>query len=51
MRQMPTLLDKVTRFARSPQGKRAIDKAQRMARDPRTKRRIAEARTRLGRKH
>jgi len=48
---MPTLLDKVTRFARSPQGKRAIDKAQRLARDPRTKRRITEARTRLGRKH
>jgi len=48
---MPTLLDKVTRFARSPQGKRALDKAQRIARDPRTKRRITEARTRLGRKH
>ena len=48
---MPTLLDKVARFARSPQGKRAIDKAQRIARDPRTKRRITEARTRLGRKH
>jgi hypothetical protein len=43
-------MDKVARFARSPQGKRAIDKAQRIARDPRTKRRITEARTRLGRK-
>jgi hypothetical protein len=47
---MPTILDKVTRLARTPQGKRAMDKAQRLARDPKTKRRITEARERLGRR-
>ena len=47
---MPTILDKVTRFARSPQGKRAVERAQRMARDPKTKHRIEEARRRLGKR-
>jgi hypothetical protein len=47
---MPSIIDKVTRFARSPQGKRAMEQAQRIARDPKTKRRIAEARQRLGRR-
>jgi hypothetical protein len=47
---MPTLLDKVTRFARSPEGRRAVERAQRLARDPRTKRRITEARKRLASK-
>lgn len=47
---MPSLIDKVTRFARSPQGRRAVERAQRIARDPKTKRRISEARQRLGRR-
>ena len=47
---MPGFMDRVSRFARSPQGKRAIEKAQRLARDPRTRRRIAEARSRLARR-
>ena len=38
---MPPIIDKVTRLARSPQGKRAVERAQRFARDPKTKRRIA----------
>jgi hypothetical protein len=45
---MPSIIDKVTRFARSPQGRRAMERAQTIARDPKTKRRIAEARQRLG---
>ena len=48
---MPTILDKVTRLARSPQGKRAVERAQQLARDPKTKRRIEEARRRLGKRH
>jgi hypothetical protein len=47
---MPGFMDRVGRFARSPQGKRAIEKAQRLARDPRTRRRIADARSRLARR-
>ena len=47
---MPPIIDKVTRLARSPQGKRAVERAQRFARDPKTKRRVAEARERLGRR-
>jgi hypothetical protein len=47
---MPSLIDRVTRFARSPQGRRLTDRAQRLARDPRTRRRIDEARARLSRR-
>jgi hypothetical protein len=47
---MPGFMDRVSRFARSPQGKRAIEKAQALARDPKTRRRIAEARARLARR-
>jgi len=47
---MPGLMERVSRFARSPQGKRMVDKAQRLARDPRTRRRIADARSRLARR-
>jgi hypothetical protein len=47
---MPSLIDRVTRLARSPQGRDLVNKAQRFARDPRTKRRIAEARERLARR-
>jgi hypothetical protein len=47
---MPGLVDRIGRFARSPQGKRLMERAQRVARDPKTRRRIAEARARLGRR-
>jgi hypothetical protein len=47
---MPSLIDRVTRLARSPQGRNLMNKAERMARDPRTKRRIVEARERLARR-
>jgi hypothetical protein len=47
---MPSLIDRVTRLARSPQGRNVMNKAERIARDPRTKRRIVEARERLGRR-
>jgi len=47
---MPGFMDRVSRFARSPQGKRMVEKAQRLARDPSTRRRIAEARGRLSRR-
>jgi hypothetical protein len=47
---MPSIIDRVTRLARSPQGRNAMNKAQRIARDPRTKRRITEARERLARR-
>jgi hypothetical protein len=47
---MPSLIDRVSRFARSPQGRNVMDRAQRLARDPKTKRRIEEARARLGRR-
>jgi len=47
---MPSLIDRVTRFARSPQGRRLTERAQRLARDPRTRRRIDEARARLSRR-
>jgi hypothetical protein len=43
-------MDRVSRFARSPQGKRMVSKAQRLARDPRTRRRIEQARARLARR-
>ena len=44
---MPSLIDRVSRFARSPQGRKAMDNARNLARDPRTRRRIEEARARL----
>jgi len=45
-----SLISKVARFARSPQGKRLTQQAVRMANDPKTKRQIASARTRLTKK-
>jgi hypothetical protein len=47
---MPSLFDKLGRFARSPQGKRLMGKAQRVARDPRTRQRIEGLRRRLARR-
>ena len=43
----PSLLNKVTQFARSPQGRRLADTAVRRARDPKTRRQIEQVRSRL----
>ncbi|SCK26438.1 MULTISPECIES: hypothetical protein [unclassified Streptomyces] len=43
---MSRLLDRITRFTRSPQGRRTIDSARRAAADPRKR---AQARSLLGR--
>ena len=43
----PSLLSRVTQFARSPQGRRLADQAMRRARDPKTRRQIEQVRARL----
>jgi len=43
----PSLLSKVTQFARSPQGRRLTGQAARAARDPKTRRQIEQVRARL----
>ena len=43
----PSLLSKVTQFARSPQGRRLAGQATRAARDPKTRRQIEQVRSRL----
>ena len=45
-----SLLNKVAKFAKSPQGRRLADQAVRAAKDPKTKRQIEQVRTRLVRK-
>ncbi len=45
-----SLLNKVAKFAKSPQGRRLADQAVRAAKDPKTKRQIEQVRTRLIRK-
>jgi len=45
-----SLMSKVTSFARSPQGRRAMDQAKRYAKDPATKRKIEQARRRFATK-
>jgi hypothetical protein len=42
-----SLISKVAKFARSPQGRRLADQAVRAARDPKTKRQIQSARAKL----
>lgn len=42
-----SLLSRVTKFAKSPQGKKLMKQAQDVAKDPKTKEKIAEARGRL----
>ena len=42
-----SLLGRIGKFAKTPQGKKLIADTQQLAKDPRTKRRIAEARRRL----
>jgi hypothetical protein len=42
-----SLLGRIGKFAKSPQGKKFMSQAQEMAKDPRTKKKIADARQRL----
>jgi hypothetical protein len=43
----PSLVNRVAKFARSPQGRRLAEQAVRAARDPKTKRQIEHVRERL----
>ncbi len=47
---MSSLMGRISRLARSKQGRQMMDRAQRAARDPATRRKISEARQRLGKK-
>jgi hypothetical protein len=42
-----SLISKISRFARSPEGRRLAGQATRLARDPRTRRRIDDVRRRF----
>jgi hypothetical protein len=44
---MSPLISKLTRLARSPQGRRAMSQAAKMAKDPETRRKIEQARARF----
>ncbi|WP_169744478.1 hypothetical protein [Spirillospora albida] len=50
---MPSLVDRIKRFSRSPQGQKTRARAQRYARDPRTQAKVRGllARFRGGRRH
>ena len=39
----------LSKFARSPQGKKALDQATRLAKDPKTRAKITDARKSMGR--
>lgn len=43
-----SILSKVAKFARSPQGRRAAQKAQQFVKSPEGKRKIAQVRERVG---
>jgi len=47
---LPSLVSRVSRLARSPQGRKFTDKAQRYAQSPEGKRKIEQARQRFARK-
>lgn len=47
---MASLVDRITRLVRSPQGQRLADRAQQLARDPNTRRKIGDLRARLMKK-
>jgi hypothetical protein len=47
---MAGLMGRISRLARSQQGRKVMEQAQRVARDPATRRKITEARQRLGRR-
>ena len=44
---MPSFISRVTKFAKSPQGRRVFAEAQRVSKDPKTRARIDEARRKL----
>ena len=43
----PSLFSRISKFARSPEGRRLTREAQRLARDPATRRKVDEVRRRL----
>jgi hypothetical protein len=43
-------MQRISNFARSPQGRRLMNQAQRKARDPKTKRQIEQVRQRFARR-
>ena len=47
---MPSLMSRISRFARGPQGQEMQRKGMRFARSPEGKRKIAQFRSRFGRK-
>ena len=47
---MPSMMSRIARFARSPQGQEASRKAMRFARSPEGKRKIAQVRSRFAKK-
>ncbi len=47
---MPSLMSRISRFARSPEGRRAAEKAKGFARNPENRRKIEQLRTRFARK-
>jgi hypothetical protein len=47
VRDMPSLISKITRFASSPQGRRLTAQAKRYASDPKNRAKIDDARRRL----
>jgi hypothetical protein len=42
-----SLINRIAKFARSPQGKKAIAEGKRLARDPKTRAKLEDARRRL----
>jgi hypothetical protein len=47
---MPSLISRITRFARSPKGRQLTERAQRYASSPEGKRKIEQVRSRTGRR-
>jgi hypothetical protein len=47
---MPSLVDRVSRFARSPKGRQLMRQAQAFAKKPENRRKIADFRSRLARR-
>ena len=44
---MAGLMSKISKFARGPQGKRAMGEAQRLAKDPKTREKVGDVRRRF----
>ena len=47
---MPSLMNRIQKFAKSEQGRKLTEDAKRMARDPKTRARIDEARKKLSKR-